>query len=120
MSQEPLTFQEKVHYTNLWCRSIGIKSRDLDTHKSIDDAILLIQFHRANWQDLDSRERGVWAALWSYVYHRECGLKQKHLNQLETICKSVIFKQTKAAQRRSTIQAMRARAQNKMGDVYGG
>jgi len=111
MSQEPLTSQEKLHFTNQWCRTIGIKSRDLHTHKTIDDAILLIKFHQANWQDLDTSERGVWAALWSYVYHRECGLKQKHLSQLETICKSVIFKQAKQAQRRATIQAMRSRSE---------
>jgi len=106
---DQLTQAEKTHYTNLWCREIGIKSRDLETHPTIDDAILLINFHKATWLDLTREERGVWAAYWSYVYHRQCKLKEKHLNKLESITNSVIFRQQKQAERRATIQAMRKR-----------
>lgn len=109
MSQNSLSLQERIHYTNKWCRSIGIKNRDLHSHKTIDDAILLIRFHQANWSFMDKKERGVWAALWSYVYHKECGLKEKHLIKLENICNSVIFRQQKQAERLATIKALRSR-----------
>jgi hypothetical protein len=93
MEDYSLSNQEKTHYTNWWCRSIGIKSRDLEKHPQIDDAILLIRFHQECWFDLNRQERGVWAAYWSYVYHKQFPLKKKHINKLASITEQVISRQ---------------------------
>ena len=103
----PLTAQEKTHYTNWWCRTIGIKSRDLDNHPQIDDAIILVKFHQEAWQDMDSEQRGVWAAYWSWVYHNQYPLKAKHLNKLTNIMASVIGRRTKTQKTRQRIKALR-------------
>jgi hypothetical protein len=104
---EPLSPREKLHYTNMWCRSIGIKSIDLETHKSIDDVVLLVNFRQEFWSDMDSSQRGIWAALWSWSYHKSLELRPKHINQLTSITNSVIFKRQKQAQRLGTIRQMR-------------
>jgi hypothetical protein len=103
----PLTNYELTHYTNMWCRSVGIKSRDLTKHPQIDDVIILVKFHQEFWFDLDSQQRGVWAALWSWVYHKQFSLKAKHLNKLANITASVIGRRTKAEKTRQHIKALR-------------
>jgi hypothetical protein len=105
---EQLSTSEKIHYTNKWCRSIGIKFRDLDNHSAIDDVILLINFRNTFWSNLNRSEQGMWAALWNRVYHKQYYLKKKQLDQLEIMANSAQFEQAKQAQRLQQIQALRA------------
>ena len=105
-----LTRQQKTHYTNLWCREQGIHSRDLDNHPTIDDAIILIQIRNDFWVDLDSEERALWTRYWNLVYNNQAPLKANWLIRLEAMVRSAEFKRQKQAQRRATIQAMRAKA----------
>ena len=107
MTEFPLTNSELTYYTNLWCRSVGIKSRDLTKHPQIDDVIILVKFHQEFWFDLDKTQRGVWAALWSWVYHKQFSLKAKHLNKLANITASVIGRRSKAEKTRQHIKALR-------------
>ena len=116
MSQITLTTEEKRptaeevrYYTNSWCFEKGIRSRDLECHPQADDAVLLIKFRESLWNQMDKSEQGVWAALWSAVYHKKYPLKKNHLQKLENIGNSVQFKQQKQAQRQATILAMRSR-----------
>lgn len=103
----PLSNSEKTHYTNLWCCSIGIKSRDLTNHPQIDDVIILVKFHQECWFDMDQEQRGVWAAYWSWTYHKQFPLKAKHLKKLANIMASVIGRRTKAEKTRQHIKALR-------------
>ena len=123
MAQEPLSTKEKNHYTNLWCRSMGMKSKDLgcgierkddgtyDTnqlaHPHIDDVILLIKFHQANWQYMTKSECGVWAAYWSWCYHNQVAIKAKWFKRLEHITQSVIIRQQALQAQREAIQRKR-------------
>lgn len=112
IQQQPLTNSEKVHYTNWWCRSIGIKSRDLDNHPSIDDAILLINFRDTLWTDLTKHEQGVWAAMWNRVYHKQYTLKGKHFRQLEEIAGHCNTRQQQRQQQINQIKQLRKHIQN--------
>lgn len=114
MSQESnqLSMNELIHYTNQWCKSIGLKSKDLDHHLAIDDVIMLVNFRDEFWYYMDYSERGVWAAIWSWTYHKQFKLKQKHLDKLEIVAKSAVFKQEKRQQRLETIKALRQRIAN--------
>jgi len=118
MSQ--LSPRQVVRYTNQWCRQRGITPEDLEAHPQADDVVLLIQFREEFWSDMDKSEQGYWSAYWNRVYHKHFPLKAPFYRQLEIITQSVIFKRHKQAQRRATIQAIRAKAKNKMENVYGG
>jgi len=106
-----MTNQEKLHFTNLWCRQLGIRSRDLTEHSQIDDVILLVNFRREFWQDLTKIEQATWSGFWSIVYHRQFNLKAKHLAKLEHMAQSALFTRQKTQQRLGKIRALRARAQ---------
>jgi hypothetical protein len=108
---QQLSISEKTHYTNLWCKQQGIQSRDLDNHPTIDDAIILINFRNEFFIDMNERERGVWAAYWNFVYHRQFGLKGKHLRKLEKIAESAIFIRQQQAHRLATIKLLKQRKQ---------
>jgi hypothetical protein len=112
LDNTPLSNYEKTHYTNMWCRSIGIKSRDLDNHPTIDDAIFLIQFRQVNWQYMTKSEQAVWGSYWAWVYHKQINIKQAWLNKLAHITESVIIRQNKEFETRDKIKAMRQRKQN--------
>jgi hypothetical protein len=107
-----LSTSEKLHYTNMWCRSMGIKSRDLDNHPTIDDCILLVNFRQINWQFLTRKEQGIWSAYWSWCYHNQVPIKKAWLSKLENITHSVIIRQNKELAAKAKIQAMRQRKQN--------
>ena len=109
MSEEPLSKSEKTHYTNLWCREQGIKSRDLTEHDQIDECILLINFRNEFWLDMNQQQRGYWAAYWNRTYHRQFSLKDKHFRQLEAIINSVLFQRQQQQKRRQTIQVLRSK-----------
>jgi hypothetical protein len=108
MITDNLSIQEKEHYTNLWCRELGIKSSDLGCgftktfngkviskpqHSAIDDVILLLNVRMEFWQFLNKQEQGVWAGYWRIVYHMGFPLKSKALKKIETIVNSGIYKQ---------------------------
>jgi hypothetical protein len=113
----PLSNNEKTHYTNWWCRSIGIKSRDLDNHPTIDDAIFLIQFRQVNWNYMTRSEQAVWGSYWSWVYHKQINIKKAWLTKLAHITESVIIRQNKELETREKIKAMRQRKQNEKESV---
>lgn len=114
MSQQsyPLSMNELIHYTNVWCKSIGIKSKDFDYHLAIDDVIFLIKFRDEFWSNMDLSERAVWGALWNWTYHKRFNLKQKHIKKLEVIANSAIFKKQKQEKRLATIRSLRQRIAN--------
>lgn len=109
---EQLSTKEKVHYTNRWCISIGIKNRDLDNHPAIDDAILLINYRDKLWIDLTKHEQGVWAAMWNRVYHKQYPLKGKHYRQLEEIAGHCNTRQQFRQQQINQIKQLRKHIQN--------
>jgi hypothetical protein len=112
MSQEfTLSEKEKIHYTNVWCRSIGIKSKDLTEHPSIDDCIIMINIRNEFWNDMDGIEQRSWAGLWSSIYHKGRSLNKSRIDKLEKIINSALFKRQKQAQRLATIKAFRNRQQ---------
>lgn len=113
----PLSNYEKTHYTNLWCKSIGIKSRDLDNHPSIDDAIFLIQFRQTNWSYMTKSEQAVWGSYWAWVYHKQINIKQAWLTKLAHITESVIIRRNKDEENRQKIKALRQRKQNEKESV---
>jgi hypothetical protein len=80
-----LTQSEITHYTNYWCKTKGISSKDLDQHPRADDLVLLISFRDAMWDKLNISERGCWAGYWSSIYIKKNKLKTKALNKLEQI-----------------------------------
>lgn len=108
---ETLSKREKIHYTNQWCRSIGIRNKDLTNHPSIDDVILLVNFRNEFWQDLTKIEQATWSGFWSIIYHRHYTLKATHLVKLELMAQSALFTRQKQQQRQGKIRALRARAQ---------
>lgn len=106
-----LTIKEINHYTNYWCKTKGITSKDLEQHPQVDDVILLVAFRDAMWDKLNVSERACWAGYWSSVYVKKNKLKSKALTKLEQITiiatnrhlKKII---TQASQRK-TIKALR-------------
>ena len=103
MSDNQLSTKEKIHYTNLWCRSIGIKSLDLTEHPKIDDVIFLIKFRQSVWYDMNNTERGIWSGIWSWVYHNKYTLTKKNLGKLEKIASNVIYRQQLHQQQRQKL-----------------
>lgn len=108
---ESLTKKQLQHFTNIWCRENGIKQRDLTNHPNIDDVILLVNFRNEFWRDLTKIEQATWSGFWSIIYHRHFTLKAKHLAKLELMAQSALFQRQRTQQRRSKIQALRAKAQ---------
>lgn len=82
---EALSKSELEHYTNYWCKSKGISSKDLTEHPRIDDIILLLAFREAMWIKLNKAEQGCWSGYWSSIYHKRNRLKGKALKKLEQI-----------------------------------
>ena len=117
MSNEPLSSFEKTHYTNWWCRSIGIKSRDIDNHPRIDDAIILLNIRNEFWYYFSASDRGVWAAYWKKVYHLQFGLNKKALIKITNIVNNGIYRQQQAKQKRQIIKILRESKLQK-GDVH--
>lgn len=106
-----ISTKEKIHFTNQWCKSIGIKSRDLDSHPTIDDCIFLINFRTEIWQYLDRSEQATWGAYWNTVYHKQKNLGNKAYQKFKIIAESALFKQEKQQLRLATIKALRLKTQ---------
>lgn len=116
-NQYPLTSKELTHFINWWCKSLGIKNRDLDNHPQIDDCIFLIKCRENGWSLMNASERGIWAALWSRTYHKQFPLKKSHLVKLENIFKNLSHREEKLNQQRQHIKAIRESKQQK-GNVH--
>lgn len=106
-----MKFNDIEHYTNYWCKSKGISSQALTSHKQIDDIMLLLKWRDSIWPVLDQKEQGVWAAYWSWCYHKQYPLKNKHLTKLEKITISAIDrheqKESKLEKQRNQIKQLR-------------
>jgi hypothetical protein len=122
MNIENLSIQEKEHFTNLWCRELGIKSSDLGCgftktfkgkviskphHPAIDDVILLLNVRTEFWQFFDKHEQGVWAGYWRTVYWEGYPLKAKATKKIETIVTSGIYKQEQQRIKAQKIKQLR-------------
>lgn len=111
---DQLSISEQIHFTNLWCREQGIKSRDLTNHPTIDDAIFLINFRNEGWFWMDSSDRGVWAAYWNRVYHKQFKLKDKHYTKLEKIAQAIIHRQQVRHQLSNKIKNLRHNSESNL------
>jgi hypothetical protein len=105
MAESPLSINEKNHYTNQWCCSIGVKSKDLGcgvkkdkdgkvkdnqlAHPQIDDVVLLTNWKKEFW-DCPKFWKPTINNIWSYVYKHKMPLKDSHLRQLTKITKGII------------------------------
>lgn len=109
----PLTNRELAHYTNWWCKSVGIRSKDIDSHPQIDDVILLIRWHQECWFDANKEERGIWSGYWSAVYHKQLPLKAKALKKLEATVEKIIIRQQARQLQQQKIRQLRESTQQK-------
>ena len=73
-----------------WLKKRGITLDDLNDHEQITDVITLIRIREEIGHKFNQHEQGVWAAYWSWVYHRQFLLKAKHLKKLSHIAQAVI------------------------------
>jgi AICAR transformylase/IMP cyclohydrolase PurH len=103
--QTPLSKTELTHYTNMWCKELGIKSVDLGcqyrvgedgkmireekVHPAIDDVIMLIRFREELWTDMNKHQRKSWDCFWKWTYTLKKQSRQKHLIKLEKIASDV-------------------------------
>lgn len=120
--QLSLSTDEIRHYTNLWCKSKGISSKDLEQHPRADDLVLLIAFRDAMWDKLNKVEQGCWAGYWSSIYIKKNKLKDKALKKLEQITITATDRHLKnlvqSAQQRQRIKALRQNPYSKpMDDI---
>jgi hypothetical protein len=74
-------FAEQV--TNYWCRTLGIHSRDLDTHPQIDDVIILINFIQEYEKEFTPKQRILVYIIWDWCYSKRKPLTRKYLKALE-------------------------------------
>jgi hypothetical protein len=98
---QSLSITEKIHYTNLWCKELGIKSADLgcqyrigedgkvykevQAHPQIDDVILLIKFLQEYLDDLIPTKRVYLHIIWNWVYTQKKPLTKRHLKNLHKL-----------------------------------
>ena len=110
-------------YTTNWCHQNGIKPRDLgcstliteegkyrpyqNAHPAIDDVIILIKLRDEFWANWNHNEKCVWAAHWSYVYHKGHPFKAKALKNIEKLANTGIFRQQQQIQQQQTIKQLR-------------
>jgi hypothetical protein len=117
-----LSTSELKHYTNLWCKELGIKSSDLgqvvfndgkvkhkSAHPQIEDVVLLANIRNEFWGQLNNQDRGVIAGLWGMVYTQRYPLKKKHLQKLENIIQAITKAQLKQQFKRNKIKALRTK-----------
>ena len=112
-----------TQYTTNWCRQYGIKPRDLgcgsvmqadgtyktnlNPHPVIDDVMILIKLREEFWCYWNHNEKCVWAAYWSYTYHKGFPFKKKSLKKIELLAKSGIYKQQQQELKRNLIKQQR-------------
>ena len=82
MTVRQFTHEEVEHLTRYWCRTLGIHSKDLETHPQIDDVIILISFLKEYLKDLKESKRIHLHILWDWVYRQKKALTNKQCKQL--------------------------------------
>jgi hypothetical protein len=127
MNSNTLSIQEKIHYTNLWCRELGIKNvdlgcvfridedgktyREVKPHPQIDDVILLVQFLKEYLDELPDSKRVHLHIMWNWVYTCKKPLTKKYLKQLNRLTTQLnnirYNKNKRLAQARKKIKALR-------------
>tara|TARA_B100000965_G_scaffold404558_1_gene435714 strand:+ start:5100 stop:5429 length:330 start_codon:yes stop_codon:yes gene_type:complete len=78
-----------------WAKSRGITLKDLESHKHIDDVILLLKYKDSFGIHLSRSEKSIWGAIWGQVYHKKRPIKQKHLLKLANIGTQIKHRQDK-------------------------
>ena len=107
------TKSELNFFTNYWCRTKGIHSRDLESHPQADDVVLMLKYREDLWQLLNNSEQAVWGAYWNIVYHKRRKLTFKALDKLEKITINALDRQTIISQQRQRIKSLRQNPINK-------
>mgnify|MGYP003132683077 CR=1 FL=1 len=82
MSMGKITQNQLIGY---WAKTRGITLKDLQSHKRIDDVVLLLQYKDSFGFHLSDSEKATWGALWGSVYHKKKPLKPKMLDKLAHI-----------------------------------
>jgi hypothetical protein len=100
----PLSNSEITHYTNLWCRNMGFKSKDLTEHPQIDDVILLVKWTK-EFKDCPKFWRANIQRIWSYVYVHKMPMKQNHIKKLGKITEGIITWRKKRDLDKATLKA---------------
>lgn len=125
----PLSISEKIHYTNLWCKELGIKSADLgcqyrvgedgkilkeiQPHPQIDDVIILVRFLREYLNELADSKRVHLHIMWNWVYTQKKPLTKKYLKQLNRLATQLNnIRHNKAKRRAHQIKKIKALRQN--------
>lgn len=97
--------------TNYWCRTLGIHSKDLETHPQIDDVILLIKFIQEYGKEFTPKQRVYVYVIWDWCYNKRKPLSKKYLKALTKIGHNLNHirkeKQKHKQQARQKIKALR-------------
>jgi hypothetical protein len=72
-----------------WLKTHGVTVADLDSHKQINDVVLLINIRQQYWHAMSSSEQASWGGYWNVVYRNSKPLKPKALNRFETIIQQI-------------------------------
>jgi hypothetical protein len=124
---EQLSTSEKIHYTNLWCKELGIKSADLgcqyrigedgkvykeqQAHPQIDDVIILVKFLQEYLNELPPSSRVYLHIMWNWVYTQRKPLTKrylKHLGKLAIRLNNIRYNKNKRIERaRKKIKAIK-------------
>jgi hypothetical protein len=127
MNEQTLSTSEKIHYTNLWCKELGIKSADLgcqyrvgedgkvykevQAHPQIDDVIILVKFLQEYLNELAPSSRVYLHIMWNWVYTQRKPLTKrylKHLGKLAIRLNNIRYNKNKRIERaRKKIKAIK-------------
>lgn len=75
--------------TNYWCRTLGIKSKDLHTHPQMDDVVLLIKFLEEYEKEFTPKQRIHVYLMWESCYNHRKPLSKKYLKALAKIINQI-------------------------------
>ena len=108
---EKIQTLEQEQLLGYWLKRKGITRKDIETHKQIDDVVLLLRWKDAMHSLLNASELSVWGAYWGYTYKKRKALKKKSLKKLEQITITATQRhtqqQSKAQQQQQRIKALR-------------
>lgn len=90
----------------LWCKSHGIKAREL-TQGNSDDLALLMQFKEEFITELNRSDRGTFDGIWGMVKQGYL-LKSKHLAKLEFMASKVLERREKQLTAKAKIKSLRS------------
>jgi hypothetical protein len=72
-----------------WLKTHGVTVADLDSHKQINDVVLLINIRQEFWSGMNYSEQAVWGAYWDIVYNKSKPLNSKALKKFERTIEQV-------------------------------